>query len=92
MFGSLSAKIAHATPVLGNQDLRLLQESINKEKEVVNSSVFSSFRRVTWLTNESFPRAQRLAKDAGIAADALKQWGAGEGEDLAVGIHHYGQI
>jgi hypothetical protein len=28
--------------------------------------------------------AQRLSRDLQISADALKQWGAGEGEDLSV--------
>ncbi|KIM21000.1 hypothetical protein M408DRAFT_81178 [Serendipita vermifera MAFF 305830] len=66
MFGSLSTKIAHSTitPALGNQDLRFLQESINKEKELVTS-------------------VQKLSKDFGTAAEALKQWAAGEGEDLS---------
>ncbi|PVF94294.1 hypothetical protein CPB86DRAFT_876508 [Serendipita vermifera] len=66
MFGSLSTKIAHSaiTPGLGNQDLKPLQETINKEKEIVTS-------------------AQRLSRDLTVGSEALKQWGAGEGEDLS---------
>lgn len=68
--GSLgfSAKIAHTTimpSLVGNKDLKLLQDFITAEKAVVVD-------------------LQKLALDYGRAAETLKSWGQGEGDDLAV--------
>jgi hypothetical protein len=66
----LSAKIAHTTlmpSLVGNKDLKLLQDFITAEKSVVISM-------------------QKLAIDTARAAETLKLWGQGEGDDLGVSI------
>lgn len=65
-----SAKIAHTTlmpSLVGNKDLKLLQDFITAEKSVVISM-------------------QKLAIDTARAAETLKLWGQGEGDDLGVSV------
>ena len=85
MFKTAARKIAHNTTMpglAGKQDLRSLQDLIIAEKTVLNSYVIStpqirllgSYRR----------RLQRLSTDFARAAEALRIWGQGEGDDLGV--------
>ncbi|CAG8703217.1 4823_t:CDS:2, partial [Acaulospora colombiana] len=64
------------SPGLGNQDLKSLQETINKEKEILDIAGIGIAKHV-------LTRAQRLSRDLAVGSEALKQWGAGEGEDLS---------
>lgn len=63
-----SAKIAHTSimpSLVGNKDLKLLQDFITAEKSIVTD-------------------LQKLAVDYAKAAESLKMWGQGEGDDLGV--------
>lgn len=99
MFGSISTKIAHGTtlPSLGNQDLRQLQDVLIKEKEIVGRYVlpvewhsrsftltFNIFLFSITLCYSTYS-VQKVSRDLGAAADAMKMWGDAEGEDLNVG-------
>lgn len=53
--------------LVGNKDLRLLQDFITAEKSVVIG-------------------LQKLAIDTARAAETLKFWGQGEGDDLGVSV------
>jgi hypothetical protein len=89
MFRSATTRIAHknaAFASLGipgtNKDLRALQDLITLEKNIIQSYVCSR----AWLVPVAHcgPSLQKLSADYDKAAEALRAWGASEGEDLAV--------
>ena len=88
MFKTAATKIAHNSTIPsigGNKDLRPLQDLITAEKSVLTSFVIPLkcilFHILTW---NPYPSLQRLSTDFAKASEALRTWGAGEGEDLGV--------
>lgn len=87
MFKTAATKIAHNSTIPslgGNKDLKPLQDVITAEKSVLISLVarFSFYHKQ--LTDQLSFRLQKLSVDFGRAAEALRVWGSGEGEDLLV--------
>ena len=85
MFKTAALKIAHNTTIpglAGKQDLRSLQDLITAEKTVLNSYVILAFQ--IRLLGSRERRLQRLSTDFARAAEALRIWGQGEGDDLGV--------
>ncbi|KAJ3798305.1 hypothetical protein GGU11DRAFT_704165 [Lentinula aff. detonsa] len=84
MFKTAATKIAHNStiPSLGiNKDLRPLQDLITAEKSVLISCVQTAYPDGGSHKYLSV-RLQKLSVDIGKAAEALRIWGSGEGEDL----------
>ncbi|KAG9051823.1 hypothetical protein FS842_010979, partial [Serendipita sp. 407] len=66
MFGSLSTKIAHSAVTATT----LGSQELRPLQDAITKE------------KEIVTAAQRLSKDWSVAAEALKQWGSGEGDDL----------
>jgi hypothetical protein len=89
MFKSAATRIAHnstlpALALSGNKDLRPLQDLITAEKAVLIAC--AAFATIAMLIGRLFfsSRLQKLSVDFAKASEALRIWGAGEGEDLGV--------
>lgn len=89
MFKTAATRIAHNSTIpalAGNSDLRQFQDLINAEKVVLVSCVSLlciAFESANILVNSRY-RFQRLGVDLTKAAESLRAWGVGEGDDLTV--------
>jgi len=88
MFKTAAAKIAHNSTIpalAGNSDMRHFQDLINAEKVVLVSCVlYMHHICIVNIFIARLYRIQRLGVDITKAADSLRAWGAGEGDDLVV--------
>jgi hypothetical protein len=87
MFRSATTRIAHKSAIFaslgGNKDLQVLQSLIDLEKNIAQSCD-PQLSPVIRTRAHPVSSLQRLASDYDRAAEAMRVWGSGEGEDLSV--------
>lgn len=92
MFRSATTRLAHNSTVPSlagaagiSKDLKALQDLINAEKSVMQTYVTRWIAAVSIaLISVNVISLLKLSADIAKAAELLKQWGNGEGDDLGV--------